>query len=459
MKRYLLTRHSVFFILTLFLATGCATSRVKSLTDAGLQHQADIAKQYVSDHYQTDFSTIVIQPASEQRIARVLRDEGEAMMEEQYQGAWYVAPMMAYYSEIFAEGILGKYRSKKNDILINTDYLAELLDPLHDKPALVEQATQGLLVHELIHAVHDHQYDTDTMTRNITFSAMAGYNAVSEGYAEQMTEVICKANGCLEGYNALNKLIDEYEESKDPYVASIQRSSSSSYAFTYGKGKAFIAALHKKGGDALVQKALSKPPQGTLQVYFPERFPDHVREDAAKRLEGALPGLHNAFTQRSWVIQPISPLGWLRRSTEEKTRERLALIDGAVAAQMVHRSDLDSHDVDVLLLQAKDATTAKALYEAIEKGATSRYQGLEGDSINIDRVWSEALPLASPQQVDQSRLINQKINYKKYGQTAFYRDLILVHQQYVMQISIRNSRVAVPQIAGAAAQILHGLGG
>ncbi len=195
-------------------------------------------------------------------------------------------------------GLLGKYAVFDDTLFLCRDELERTALELGVDPVAL---ARPVLVHELVHALHDQQTDLAAQIRALPdFDAFRANQATAEGLATWVTERVGADLGWSEDVRRLEALQgwtdgQLVDKEKFPVWAS------------YGLGRNAMAAHFASGGfDRVWQVALS-PPAWTRGVFEPERATE-PRPPATRDWSATLRGAEQKLTTGDWVVH-ISLLG------------------------------------------------------------------------------------------------------------------------------------------------------
>jgi hypothetical protein len=152
-------------------------------------------------------------------------------------------------------------------------------DPATGELVYIASGTLGVsetltLAHELTHALDDQHFDLTRLDafvdgcRDEEFMAALG---VVEGSAQFVATQVLREFPAV-GVDDLDLAADlGLLDDVPPFLRQLQI-----WPYTYGHG--FVIALERRGGLALVNRALREPPVSTEQVLHPERYPNDLPE-------------------------------------------------------------------------------------------------------------------------------------------------------------------------------------
>lgn len=164
--------------------------------------------------------------------------------------------------ELLSDNVLGFYDDETKDLFVGAD---------PGQPLSV--GTQGIVVHELVHALTDQHFDFGTRGRalddaDLTEESFA-LSALIEGDAE-VTAALWAERNLSAGER---RRMTEQQQGSD--TGAIDRAPPyllNSLYFPYQQGAEFVTSLVRAGGFAAVDSAYRQPPISTEQILHPESY-------------------------------------------------------------------------------------------------------------------------------------------------------------------------------------------
>lgn len=247
------------------------------------------------------------------------------------------------------------------------------------------------LAHELTHAIDDQHFDLTRLDplvngcRDEEF--MAALGAV-EGSAQFFSTAVLRRFPAPSGTDDIDVAggLAALEE-VPPFLLDLQ-----AWPYTFGHG--FIIALERRGGIALVNRALRRFPASTEQVLHPERYPN----DRPQPVD--VP----ALDAPGWEDLDVMQVGeeWLRAMLRLRVDDGTASAGAAGWDGGVYRAFMNGERVAAVMRAAWDSPTeARQFRDAMElwigEGNTTAAVRLEGDRGTLGFFASdgEALELVS----------------------------------------------------------------
>lgn len=196
-------------------------------------------------------------------------------------------------------GLLGKYAVFDDTLYLCKDEILHAAATLGAADPV--RLARLILVHELVHALHDQQVDLAAQIRALPdLDAFRANQATAEGLATWVTERVASELGVTSDADALERLqgwSDGALVEKEQYAV---------WA-AYGLGRNAMQAHFAAGGFDRVWKVAITPPTSTRGVFEPERAFD-PRPPPSRDWAAVLRGTERKLTDAAWIVS-ISPLG------------------------------------------------------------------------------------------------------------------------------------------------------
>lgn len=163
-----------------------------------------------------------------------------------------------------SRSVMARYSPPRRRILVTMENLpsqARAAGLPGDRTTLRELATL-VLAHEMVHAADDAVHDLGALFHAVPDAeSLRALGMVAEGRAVHYARRAGVDLGLRE--EVLGVLPGGHGEPDERRAR---------FLLTYREGAAFIAALEARGGAALAERALDRPPRSTSTVFHPERF-------------------------------------------------------------------------------------------------------------------------------------------------------------------------------------------
>ncbi len=264
-----------------------------------------------------------VELATAEAFARILAEEEQLLMDAVSRDTPPELRVPARQSGV-VPGLLGKYALFDDVLFLCRDEIerAAALRGLSDPTALA----RPILVHELVHALHDQQTDLADQIRALPdLDAFHANHATAEGLATWVTERVAAERGFAGEVRALEALQGWSDG------ALVEKESFPVWA-AYGLGRNAMAAHFAAGGFDRVWEVAVTPPASSRGVFDPAqaRAP---RPAPSRDWRAVLRGAERKLTDAPWVVS-ISPLGDYDLVGEAIVGGNAAEL-GAVAAHLV----------------------------------------------------------------------------------------------------------------------------
>lgn len=278
------------------------------------------------------------------------------------------------------------FTSRLQAVMVSRGMLASYERSLPEDPQIRHAALLTLLIHELVHAADDQRYRIHE-NRALNFRASFAQSATFEGHAQFVTRQICTYNNCLQGLEALDNFMFSRIEQSNEMTQPVEAISRNVLEYSYVEGERFITKLAERSdGDHLIDALLRRPPYDPIQILSPDTYPDLLRERRNSRLIHASLDVDHPWVRGQWIGVETSPLKGVNLRADPSRRQAAVdgftrLIEGMVSMQLYDRSKPDAHPMEVTLLQAESANTARLFARTLHENS------------QVDNAYTEEEPL------------------------------------------------------------------
>jgi hypothetical protein len=209
--------------------------------------------------------------------------------------------------ELEAEGLFAKALGLIPDDLEYRNFMLELMeeqiggvyDPFEETFRLASwlapAVQEGVIVHEVTHALQDQHFDIDSFLERIANNsdAMLARSAVAEGDATlvMFIDSLEKSGAGIsledlaENFGAMKRLIG-LSMLAFPSFGKAPKAIRETLVFPYLRGLYFVIAAKKRGGWEAVNRLYRRLPRSTEQVLHPERYFDEYDQPTEVQLPG-----------------------------------------------------------------------------------------------------------------------------------------------------------------------------
>ena len=166
-------------------------------------------------------------------------------------------------NDLSAGNTLAYYSPSDREMVIRSNATAM-------KGGKLSASLRAVVVHELTHAIQDQEFGLARIDRhNTTSEESVAMTAFLEGHANSVEDQYVD-----EKFNDAE--LEQYQNattaSSDPKVAAVPEVLSAQQSAPYVFGPPFIAALKKKGPQAITNAFLNKPPRSLAQIILPSKY-------------------------------------------------------------------------------------------------------------------------------------------------------------------------------------------
>ncbi len=281
------------------------------------------------------------------------------------------------------------FTSRLKAVMVSRSMLANYEQSLPQNAEIRSAALLTLLIHELVHAADDQRYRIHE-NRALNFRASFAQSATFEGHAQWVTRRICAYSRCTIGMDALDNFMFSRDEQSNQLTQPVEAISRNVLEYSYVEGERFIASLARRpDGANLIDALLTSPPHDPIQILSPDDYPDLDRERRNQRLIRASLDVDHPWVHGRWIGVESSPLKGVNLRADPSRRQAAVdgftrLIEGMVSMQLYDRGDPEAGPVEVTLLQAESATTARLFARTLHENSQIAGTFTEEEPLRID---------------------------------------------------------------------------
>ena len=389
------------------------------------------AKTLVEEELQVDLGDTQLQVVDDAPINLEVARETQRLVVSQFGHTAFAKEFLGQIMGPLAGTYAALYSGRLNTVMISRSmlesYEASIAD---DQPAATKHAALlTLLIHELVHAADEKRFHIND-NRALNFRASFAQSATFEGHAQWVTRNICETAGCSEGLKALDTFMFATDLRGPAADQSVQAVSRNVLEYSYVEGERFVEALAaRENGAALIDQALSLPPQDPLQILAPDTYPDVAREARNQRLISASRAIDHAWQKTPWASVETSPLKGVDMRSDKIRRQ--AAIDGftklikaMVSMQYYDQQQSGDSPMEATILEAESANTAVLFANMLHTNTQHLDARVNDEPLSIHTTGAPA-DVMTPVHIYRTA-IDGDINY---------RTTVAVSDNYVVQIS------------------------
>ena len=334
----------------------------------------DHARKLVEQELNVDLSHIRLLIVDDDPITAEVSRETRRLVTEQFGHSNFSEQFLSRVMQAQAGTYAALFTSRLKAIMVSRKMLANYERSLPNDPVIQSAALTTLLIHELVHAADDQRYQIHAK-RALNFRASFAQSATFEGHAQWVTRRICAQNGCSIGLQALDNFMFSRNDNPKHLTQPVEAISRNVLEYSYVEGERFITSLaERKGGDRLIEQLLTAPPYDPIQILSPASFPDIDREKRNQRLINASLNIDHTWVNGPWIGVETSPLKGVDLRADPSRRQAAVdgftrLIQGMVAMQLYDRSNPQANPLEVTLLHAESANTARLFARTLHENA------------------------------------------------------------------------------------------
>lgn len=347
------------------------------------------ARSLVERELDADLRNIQLLLVADAPINAEVTRETRRLVNEQFGTSTFADQFLSRVMDAQSGTYAALFTARLQAVMVSRSMLASYEQSLPPDPRIRHAALLTLLIHELVHAADDQRYRIHE-NRALNFRASFAQSATFEGHAQWVTRQICAYSDCLQGLEALDNFMFSRVEQSNQLTQPVEAISRNVLEYSYVEGERFIQKLAERdGGDRLIDALLSQPPYDPIQILAPETYPDLLRERRNSRLIRASLDVDHPWVRGQWIGVETSPLKGVNLRADPSRRQAAVdgftrLIEGMVAMQLYDRGHPDTSPMEVTLLQAESANTARLFARTLHENSQLAETYVEEEPLRIN---------------------------------------------------------------------------
>ncbi|MFK7892349.1 MAG: hypothetical protein AB8B63_16145 [Granulosicoccus sp.] len=329
-----------------------------------IQSQFIHAKALVESELNTDLANIKLMLVNDAPINQEVQIETQRLVKNQFDSPAFADRFLEQVMQSQAGTYAALFSARLGAVMVSRQMLETFESRLPADANIRRAALLTLLIHELVHAADDKRYQIHAK-RALSFRASFAQSATFEGHAQWVTRNICQRAGCLSGLDALDDFMFSTQNVSNQLTQPVEAISRNVLEYSYVEGERFIVELAKReNGATLIDSILTSPPHDPVQILAPHSYPDTDRDRRNDHLIKATTSIEHPWITHPWAAVETSPLKGINLRSEPLRRQSAIdgftrLIRAMVAMQLYDQRDIGASPVEVTLLQAESAQTAR----------------------------------------------------------------------------------------------------
>lgn len=347
------------------------------------------ARSLVERELDVDLRTVQLLLVGDSPINDEVNRETRRLVNEQFGTSPFADRFLGRVMKTQSGTYAALFSARLQAVMVSRSMLASYERSLPTDPLIRNAALLTLLIHELVHAADDQRYRIHE-NRALNFRASFAQSATFEGHAQWVTRQICTYSDCLQGLDALDDFMFSRTEQSNEMTQPVEAISRNVLEYSYVEGERFIAKLAERAdGEQLIDALLRSPPYDPIQILAPDSYPDLLRERRNSRLVRASLDVEHPWVRDQWIGVETSPLKGVNLRADPSRRQAAVdgftrLIEGMVAMQLYNRARPDDSPMEVTLLQAESANTARLFARTLHENSQLGNAYIEEEPLRIN---------------------------------------------------------------------------
>ncbi|OED42757.1 hypothetical protein AB833_05320 [Chromatiales bacterium (ex Bugula neritina AB1)] len=425
-------------LLAVLILSGCATTRHQSyqVTDTDLRSWFNEARAVVEKERDVDLESVHLSTVTSREMLFVLSDIYGKKLDPHMTADMRIR---VFADRAFAEvGFLqAVYDPFAKRIVVNQENLSRFIGDLTHQGLEARNAALTVLIHELIHAADDQEYDLVAIENRHPGDTLGVY-MMAEGHAELQTENLCKLAGCSAAYNRARMQSFDLDN-PDPQQLNAARENN--MMLLYGQSQRFLKELSSRDSDGrLLEQALRHPPGNALQFFDIDSFPDQPRAESRKTIYNVLDAVNLSSSGQPMLQFAASPYNDSNLPIEFGERERYVKeeLNSIVAAgRMVY---IDQHDRDttglaIRVYEASGPDSAKQKWNEVEKNYNDLITSVKSRWVTSKLINPSDLPGGVADLPGNAKVYAATITTKRQSESITVLNTMIIEGNFLIVVS------------------------
>jgi len=323
-------------------------------------------------------------------------------------------------------------------IIVNQENLTQFVARLARKGVGAREVALTVLIHELVHAADDADYDLVAVEKQHPGDALGVY-MMAEGHAELQTEIFCEFAGCSQAF----ELARAGYQPPDPHRTSaeaIHAMRSSNLLLLYGQSQKFLKELKARDPDGdLIHQAMQSPPGSALDFFDSATFPNSTRTESRERVYRVLNAVNLENNGHALLKLPASPyddsvLPLAQPGRLEFVQQQREIISGAGKMLFINQHERNASGVSVFLYEASGPEAVQEKWREFESSHQSFLAELRRNGVSARHI--DDKKDAGPVQLPPRATVNiAQIDNRQTGKTVRLYSSLYIDGNYLIAVS------------------------
>jgi len=427
----------------LLIISGCATTLQQpgyALKGEEIRQWYSQARELVQKRRGVDLQQVTLSTVTSREMLFVLSDLYGKKLDPDMTADMRVR---VFADRAFAEvGFLqAVYDPFAKRIVVNEENLSQFIARLTRNGAGALEAALTVLIHELVHAADDAEFDFVAVEKRHAGDALGVY-MMAEGHAELQTEDFCVEAGCSSAF-ALARSDYHAPDPQRVSAEAIHAVRSSNMLLLYGQSQEFLKALEARDANGnLIRQAMLSPPGSALDFFDPDSYPNKPRTNSREKVYQVLNSVKLEKDGRSLLRVPASPyddsvIPLARPQRVAFARQQRQLVNSAGKMVFINQHERESSGVSIYLFDASGPQAVQEKWREFEtqhRGFLSELKkyGVRARNVEVDNSEGEVeLPARAKINIAQ-------IENRQTGELVHLYNSLYIEGNYLIAVSNAN---------------------
>ncbi len=450
---------------TLLLLSSCATTPQQpgySLQQNEVRQWYSQARELVQTRRGVDLQQVTLSTVSSREMLFVLSDLYGKKLDP---GMTADMRVRVFADRAFAEvGFLqAVYDPFAKRIVVNEENLSRFIARLTRNGAGAREAALTVLIHELVHAADDAEFDFIAVEKRHAGDALGVY-MMAEGHAELQTEMFCVEAGCSSAF-AMARSDYLAPDPQRVSAETVHAVRSSNMLLLYGQSQEFLKALQARDSSgSLIREAMLSPPGSPLDFFDPASYPDKPRSNSRDNIYQVLDAVALEKNGHALLKVPASPyddtvIPLAQQHRVAFVRQQRQLVDGAGKMIFINQHEREASGVSVYLFEASGPQAVQEKWREFEsqhRGFLSELKkyGIRARHIDVDNSdGSVVLPA-------RAKINTAQIENRETGEQVHLYNSLYIDGNFLIAVSnaddLALNKTAMLEVIGQLRKVRQG---
>jgi len=415
----------------LLILSACATTQQPgySLKNDEVRQWYNQARELVQTRRGVDLQQVSLSTVTSREMLFVLSDLYGKKLDPNMTADMRVR---VFADRAFAEvGFLqAVYDPFAKRIVVNEENLSRFISRLTRSGVGAREVALTVLIHELVHAADDAEFDFIAVENRHAGDALSVY-MMAEGHAELQTEDFCVEAGCSSAF-ALARSDYRAPDPQRVSAEAVHAIRGSNMLLLYGQSQEFLKELEARDSSGqLIREAMLSPPGSALDFFDAATYPNKPRSSSRDKVYRVLNAVNIEENGNALLKVPASPYDDSVIPMEQQqrvafVRQQRQLVNGAGKMIFINQHDRDASGLSIYLFEASGPAAVQEKWREFESNhrdflAELKKYGVRAKNIEVDNS-TGAIKLPARAKINIAQVENRENGEKVHLYNSLYID-------------------------------------